>query len=423
MSQFFIATMQAARAGSPRNGEKRAYMTTTKDADFTRNWKNIASSFLKVGVTYGQMWGVMQTELQEKQQWVSKERFVEGLSLVNMLPGAPGPQLAIILGYARGGMWGGLLAGLCLVLPAFFILLMLTLAYATLGVTPIGRGALHGVGPVVLGILGVAAYRLGNSTVCTIRQTIIAIVAIAALIWSSLGIAAILLLAGGAGLLLFHSKKIGSAVLVLLTALLSILRFTSWFTSATVTAMPQGTLPLSPNIADIGVFFFKVGALTFGGGLSMIAFIHEQVVSQFHWLTPQEFIDGLAIGQLTPGPILMVAAYVGYKVAGLVGAAFAAAAVFLPAFMMMLAMMPMFDRVRALVWTKAALQGIGPALIGVIGVSLVQMAPHAVSDPFAIAVLIATVIALLVWRFSAFKLIIAGSVLGVLRGYWFSLLV
>ena len=91
--------------------------------------------------------------------------------------------------------------------------------------------------------------------------------------------------------------------------------------------------------------------------------------------------------------------------------------------MMMLAMMPIFDRVRTLVWTKAALQGIGPVLIGVIGVSLVQMAPHAVPDPFAIAVLIATVIALLVWRFSAFKLIIAGSVFGVLRSYWFSLLV
>jgi len=396
-------------------------MTTTKDQDFTRNWKNIASSLLKVGVSYGgPAWGIMQAELQEKQQWVSKERFVEGLSLVNMLPGAPGVQLSIVLGYARGGMWGGLLAGLCFVLPAFFILLVLTMAYATLGVTSIGRGALYGVGPVVLGILGVAAYRLGKSAVCTIPQTMIAIVAVAALIWSYLGIGAILLLAGGAGLLFFHSKKVGAAVLVLLTALLSIPRFASWFTSATITAMPQGT-PLSPTVTDIGVFFFKVGALTFGGGLSMIAFIHEQVVNEFRWLTPQEFIDGLALGQLTPGPILIVAAYVGYKVAGIVVAVFAAAAIFLPAFMMMLALLPVFDRVRTLVWTKAALQGIGPALIGVIAVSLVQMAPHALPDPFAIAVLIATVIALLVWRFSAFKLIIAGSVFGVLRSRWFSL--
>jgi chromate transporter len=392
---------------------------TTQDNDFTKNWKNIASSFLKVGLTYGQMWGVMQTELQEKQQWVSKERFIEGLSLVNMLPGAPGPQLAIILGYARGGMWGGLLAGLCLVLPAFFILLALTMAYATMGVTPIGRGALHGVGPVVLGILGVAAYRLAKSTMCTIRQIMIAIVAVAALVWSSLGIAAILLLAGGAGLLLFHSKKIGAAVLVSVMTLLGLLWFTSGSTSATVTAMPQGT-PLSPSLTDIGVFFLKVGALTFGGGLSMIAFIHEQVVNQFHWLTPQEFIDGLAIGQLTPGPILMVAAYVGYKVAGLVGAAFAAAAIFLPAFMMMLALLPVLDRVRTLVWTKAALQGIGPALIGVITVSLVQLAPHALPDPFAIAIFISTVIALLRWRIDAVKLIFAGLVLGVVWSLLFA---
>ena len=396
-------------------------MTMTKDNDFTRNWKNIASSLLKVGVTYGgPMWGVMQAELQEKQQWVSKERFVEGLSLVNMLPGAPGPQLAIILGYARGGMWGGLLAGLCLVLPGFFILLVLTMAYTTLGVTPIGRGALYGVGPVVLGILGVAAYRLGKSTVCTIRQTMIATVAVAALIWSALGIAAILLLAGGVGLLLFHSKKVGVVALVSLVALLSILRFASSFTSATVMAMPQ-VAPLFSSVTDIGVFFFKVGALTFGGGLSMIAFIHEQVVNQFHWLTPQEFIDGLALGQLTPGPILMVAAYVGYKVGGVVGAVFAAAAIFLPAFMMMLAMLPVLDRVRALVWTKAALQGIGPALIGVISVSLVQMAPHALPDPFATSIFIATVIALLTWRIDAVKLMIAGAVLGVLRSSFFSL--
>jgi len=386
--------------------------TATQENDFKKNWKNIASSFLKVGVAYGQMWAVMQTELQEKQQWVSKERFVEALSLVNMLPGAPGPQLAIILGHARGGTWGGVLAGLCLVLPAFFILLALTIAYASLGYTPVGRGALYGIAPVVLGVFAVATYRLGKSAVRSVRHAAVAAAAVAALIWSDLGIATILLLAGGTGLLLFHSRKVGAAVLVALGALLGILRLASSFTPAMVTTA-QVAAP-EANAANVGLFFFKVGTLIFGGGLSMVAFIQEQVVGQFHWLTPQEFIDGLALGQLTPGPILMVAAYVGYKAAGLAGAALATAAIFLPAFLMMLALLPVLDRVRTLTWTKAALQGIGAALIGVIGVALTQMAPYALPDVFALGLFIATAVALSSLRVSAVKLMIGGAVFGLL---------
>src|SRR5438132_12675889 len=123
-------------------------MTTVKHTDFARNWQDIAANLLKLGATaYGgpAIMGIMQTELQEKRQWVSKERFVEGLSLVNMLPGASAAQLSMFLGYARGGWWGGLLGGLCFVLPGFFILLALTMGYAALGVTPIMRGALYGL--------------------------------------------------------------------------------------------------------------------------------------------------------------------------------------------------------------------------------------------------------------------------------------
>src|SRR2546427_10594604 len=130
-------------------------MTTVKHADFARNWQDIAANLLKLGATaYGgpAIMGIMQAELQEKRQWVSKERFVEGLSLVNMLPGASAAQLSMLLGYARGGGGGGLLGGLCFGLPGFFILLALTMGYAALGVTPIMRGALYGLGPVVLGI-------------------------------------------------------------------------------------------------------------------------------------------------------------------------------------------------------------------------------------------------------------------------------
>src|SRR5438552_9136188 len=157
-------------------------MTTAKQTDFARNWQDISANLLKLGATaYGgpAIMGIMQAELQEKRQWVSKERFVEGLSLVNMLPGASAAQLSMFLGYARGGWWGGLLGGLCFVLPGFFILLALTMGYAALGVTPIMRGALYGLGPVVLGIYLVAVYRLGRAAVSTFSQALVAVAAAA----------------------------------------------------------------------------------------------------------------------------------------------------------------------------------------------------------------------------------------------------
>jgi chromate transport protein ChrA len=131
-----------------------------------RTWKDIAVGFLKVGATaYGgpAIMGVMQAEFQERRQWTSKPRFLEGMALANVLPGATATQLGIFLGYVRGGWWGGLLAGICFAAPAFVVMLTLTVAYAAFGVSPILRGALYGLGPVVLAIFFAALFRLGTS--------------------------------------------------------------------------------------------------------------------------------------------------------------------------------------------------------------------------------------------------------------------
>ena len=133
---------------------------------FASTWKEIATCFLKIGATaYGgpAIMGVMQAEIQERRQWTSKPRFLEGLGLVNVLPGATMVQLAIFLGYQRAGWWGGLLAGLCFTAPAFVVMLVLAAAYATFGVSPLLRGALYGLGPVVLAIFVSAVFRLGKS--------------------------------------------------------------------------------------------------------------------------------------------------------------------------------------------------------------------------------------------------------------------
>ena len=375
--------------------------------------REIAAGFLKVGATaYGgpATMGIMQAEFQERRRWMTKPTFLEGLALVNVLPGATATQLAIYLGHARGGWWGGLVAGICFALPGFFIMLALTLAYASLGVSPVVRGALYGLGPVVLGIFVVAVYRLGTNALRTRTHMVIAAGAAVAGLLNPFGPAAILLVCGGIGLFLFHSKRAGSLVLVLLAALIALARVITW--SPIASAAAPGA---APSLGSIAVLFSAIGAVTFGGGLSMVALFEEYLVRQLHWLTPQEFIAGLALGQLTPGPILVVATYVGYKLLGVWGAVTAVASAFLPSFVLMLAILPAYDRVRNLAWAKAVMQGIAPGVIGVLAVALTRLAPHAVSDLLALVVLLATVLVLLVWRVAPVKLILAGSLIGVLR--------
>jgi len=381
--------------------------------------KEIATTLFRLGATsYGgpAIMGFMQAELQERRKWVSKERFLEGLAVANMVPGATATQLGIFLAYARGGWWGGLLGGVCFVLPAFVIMLALTIAYAYLGVTPLARSALYGLGPVVIGLFAIALYRLGKTAASTVPEVIIGIAAAGALVTSRLGIVAILILAGCTGLFVFHrgpsAARTRAVAALLFVAALSI---ALWMSASPSVAADAGWTPNPKSLVHLGLFFLKVGAFTIGGGLTMIAFIQDQVVGQFGWLTPREFVDGLALGQLTPGPVLMIAAYVGYKLAGIGGAIVAASAAFLPSFVIMLAILPVLDRVRQMAWVKATMKGMAPAVIGVLAVSLIRLSPAAVPDPFALLILIGTIAATLALRVGAFKVMIGGAVLGVLR--------
>lgn len=129
----------------------------------------------------------------------------------------------------------------------------------------------------------------------------------------------------------------------------------SWLGAATAGAA------VAPGIVPVFGFLFLVGAFTFGGGLTMLAFMHEQVVDQFHWLTPQEFLDGLALGQLTPGPILMLAAFVGCKVAAIGGVIAGAVAIFLPSFILMLSILPVYERIQRIRWMKPRCAASGPS--------------------------------------------------------------
>lgn len=367
----------------------------------------IALVFLKIGLTaFGAaVIGVMQMEIQEKRGWLSRERYLQGLSLIYMLPGATATQVAIFLGYERAGWRGGLVAGISFVVPAFFIMLALTLGYFAFGMTSLMKGALYGMGAVAMAVFAAAAFRLGRPLAASLAQMAIGLAAMLALAFTPLGIVPVLALAGAAGIALFHSRRAGGLILVVLAAALALLpsyhATVLWTTSA-------------PDLASVGIFFFQVGALSFGGGLMILAFIQNHVVGQFGWLTQAEFIDGLALGQLMPGPMIMIAAYVGYKLAGLAGAALAATAIFLPSFIIMLSVLPAFARVSGLGWAKAAMKGITPAVVGMLAVTLARIAPEAVPDLFAGAIFAAALAAMVRWQIGPLKLIGAGAILGML---------
>src|SRR5262249_3596590 len=173
----------------------------------------------------------------------------------------------------------------------------------------------------------------------------------------------------------------------------------------------------SPHLWEMGLFFLKVGAFTFGGGLTILAFIQEQVVHHLHGLTPQQFLDGLALGQLTPGPTLILAAFIGYTVSALWGAVVAVAAVYLPSFLLMLTLLPLLERLQRLIWMQAALQGISPTVIGMTAVAVLRMLPAAVPDLLTGMVAVGTVVAMELWHLSPLPLLTGGVALGVLFGF------
>jgi chromate transporter len=369
--------------------------------------------FLRIGALgfgVAAIWGLIQAEVQERRQWLSKERFLEGMALVQALPGATALQMCVFTGYQRAGLSGGVLAGLGFVLPAFAIMLALTALHSAYGALPFMRDAFYGFGPVVLAIFAVAVWRLGRNAIKDRFAILVALAALAALALTPIGPAATFLLAGCIGVAAHHSLRAGLISAAVVIALL----IAEHFVAAWLGGLSTGAAPASNGLWDLGVFFFKVGALTFGGGLTIIAFVQDQVVNQLHWISAEEFLEGLAIGQVTPGPVIMLAAFVGYKVAGVAGAAVAAGAIFLPSFVLLMSILPWLERFRALKWVRAAMRGVSPAVAGAIGLTVVHLAPTAAPDAFTGVLFVITVAGLLLWQIPAVPAAVGGGILGIL---------
>jgi chromate transporter len=310
----------------------------------------IAAVFLRLGATaFGgpaAHIAMLEDEVVTRRGWLSRERFVDYLGATNLIPGPNSTELAIHVGYHRGGWAGLLVAGACFILPAALIVTVLAWAYVAYGALPQLQGVLDGVKPVMIAVVLQAVWRLGRSVLRTPTLRVLAL------------LAALAALVGVNELLLLAATGVVAALL---------------------TARPS-TTAASVLLWPLFWFFAKVGSVLFGSGYVLLAFLQNGLVAQRGWLTEAQLLDAIAIGQVTPGPVFTTATFVGYLLAGAPGAVVATVGIFLPAFVFVAISGPLIPRIRQSALAGAVLDGVNVASLALMAVVALHLGSSAVTD-------------------------------------------
>ena len=281
--------------------------------------------------------GYMQRDLVERRRWISEQDYKEGLALAQLTPGPLAAQLAIYLGWARAGLVGATLVAVAFIAPSFLMVLGLSALYVQFGGLPWMLGAFYGVGAAVIAVVVRATVKLARLTLGGDRLLwAICVVSGAITAWTESEIFSLFV---GAGLLTIAVRArprvaLGAGALVL-----------PWCGGAVIgVSVPVVSGPTS--LGTIFWFFAKAGAVVFGSGLAIVPFLHGGAVQQFHWLSERQFLDAIAVSMITPGPVVITVAFIGYLAAGVRGATVAAAGVFLPVYLFVILPAPYFRRLR-----------------------------------------------------------------------------
>jgi len=364
--------------------------------------RQLAGYFLRLGAMgFGgpiALAGYMQRDLVERRGWFTQEEYLQGLAVAQTLPGPLAAQLAMWLGYVRRGTAGATASALAFILPPFLIVTVVAAIYVALAGTTMIQALFYGIGPTVIVLILRGAWKLLRVTVRSDRRlwAIFAVVAATTLIARS-EVAILFILAGLVGVVLYaprYRPSVRSVPLLLPP-------FVTPVVAAAASADPA-------TLVALGVFFFKAGAFTFGSGLAIVPFLQQGVVHDFGWLSEREFLDAVAMGMITPGPVVITAVFVGYLVAGLAGAAVAAAGVFLPPFLMVVLFAPWIVRHRTHPAVQGFTKGATAAAAGAIVGAGAVIATQVLVDVPRLLLFGAALLILWRWRISE-PLVVAGS--------------
>ncbi len=344
---------------------------------------------------------LMREEAVRRRKWVTDEQFLDLVGASNLIPGPTSTELAIYLGYVRAGWRGLILGGALFILPAALIVLGLAWAYVRFGSMPEATWLLYGIKPAIIAVILQAIWALARTAV---KGPWLGAVGALVLVLYLLGFNELILLFGGGVLvmLLRNADRLRSRGVARLAFL-------------PVVGTPALAVPGAAafGLGTLFLTFLKIGAVLYGSGYVLLAFLRNDFVIRLHWLTDQQLIDAVAVGQFTPGPVFTTATFIGYLTGGLPGALLATVAIFLPSFVFVAAVYPVVNRLRSSGWANSLLDGVNVAALGLMAAVTYRLARAAIADWLTAGLALLAAILLIRFKVNSAWLVIGGGVVGV----------
>ena len=415
--------------------------------------RQIISAFLYIGLASFSLaaLGEAKDQLTRKRKWFTDDEYMQGLGLAQLMPGAPTVNLSSYLGYRLGGLPGAAAATVSFLIPCFLLMLLLSYLYLRHGQLPLVAGLFHGLAALVLGLVFSTVLNLWKSGVKSTFNWAMAFAGFALVFWLRLGLIKILLVAAGASVLvvsLSHrfpalarwtrpraeggartarapfgnsgksppalvAEPGGSACSAVPLRLdrRHTATLVGWLALALVIDLLL--IHLQPELMQMGTRFLRIGALVFGSGYAMLPFIQDAVVNQTHWITNEQFAVALALSLVTPGPVTIIGVFIGYKVAGIVGALVGVVNMYFPAWAMTTIVAAPYARAGKVGAVKQVTQGIVAAFIGTLVVVLIRLSSDTLVSVPAIAMAVAAFAAQRFWKINTLWVVLVGALVSV----------
>jgi chromate transporter len=371
----------------------------------------LAGLFLKLGtISFGgpaAHIAMMEDEVVRRRDWLTREQFLDYLGATNLIPGPNSTELAIHIGHARAGWPGLLVAGACFILPATLIVGVIAWAYVRFGSVPAVGGVLYGIKPVVIAVVVQALWGLGRSA---LKTRTLMVLGAAAVLAAAAGVHELIILFGS-GVIMALSRRASARAAQGPASMLSLATGDAATAIATAGAGIAAAAPF--GLWPLFWVFAKIGAVLFGSGYVLLAFLRADLVERLGWLTERQLLDAVAVGQVTPGPVFTTATFIGYVLGGASGATVATVGIFLPAFIFVALSGPLVPRLRRSPTAGAVLDGVNVASLALMTVVTWQLGRAALVGPLAIALAAFSAVLLLRFRANSAWLVLGGALVGV----------